>query len=105
MRRKTSNKALALQEQNHKDGGKFIRYEEMAKHLMEWKKDPQTIWLKDAPSQPLPQALMNLDKAYKRFFDKRADHPTFKKRGQRDSFRLCRAASSIDSISCRHLLK
>lgn len=83
-----SNKALALQEQNHKDGGKFIRYEEMAKHLMEWKKDPQTIWLKDAPSQPLQQALMNLDKAYKRFFDKLADHPTFKKRGQRDSFRF-----------------
>ena len=27
------NKALALQEQDYKEGGKFIRYEEMAKHL------------------------------------------------------------------------
>ena len=56
------NKALALQEQNYKDGGKFIRYEEMAKHLIAWKKDPQTCWLKEAPSQALQQALKNLSR-------------------------------------------
>ncbi len=32
--RSVFNKALALQEQNYKDGGKFLRYEEMAKHLI-----------------------------------------------------------------------
>lgn len=36
------NKALALQEQNYKAGGKFIRYEEMARHLIAWKNAPQT---------------------------------------------------------------
>jgi putative transposase len=82
------NKALALQEQNYKDGGKFIRYEEMAKHLIAWKKDPQTGWLKQAPSQALQQALKNLETAYQRFFDKIADHPTFRRRGQHDSFRF-----------------
>lgn len=32
------NKALALQEQHYNNGGRFIRYEEMAKHLVAWKK-------------------------------------------------------------------
>jgi putative transposase len=82
------NKALALQEQNYKDGGKFIRYEAMAKHLIAWKKDPQTDWLKQAPSQALQQALKNLETAYRRFFDKIADRPTVKRRGQHDSFRF-----------------
>jgi putative transposase len=36
------NRALALQEQQHEDGGKFIRYEAMASHLVAWKKDPHT---------------------------------------------------------------
>jgi putative transposase len=82
------NKALALQQQSYKDGGKFIRYQEMARRLIEWKKDPQTGWLKNAPSQALQQALMNLDTAYQRFFDKIAGYPTFRKRGQHDSFRF-----------------
>ena len=82
------NKALALQEQNYKNGGKFIRYEEMARHLIAWKNDPQTSWLKQAPSQALQHALKNLDAAYQRFFDRIADHPTFRKRGKHDSFTI-----------------
>lgn len=75
------NKALLLQQQNSKDGGKFIRYEELARYLVEWKKDPLTRWLQMAPSQALQQSLKNLDMAYQRFFDKIGEHPTFRKRG------------------------
>jgi putative transposase len=60
----------------------------MAKHLIAWKNDPQTNWLKDAPSQSLQHALKDLDTAYQRFFNKLAGRPTYKKRGQHDSMRF-----------------
>jgi len=37
-------------------------------------------WLKDADSQVIQQALMDLDKAYKNFFEGRADYPNFKRK-------------------------
>jgi putative transposase len=81
------NKALALQEENHKTGGKFINYVTMAKYLTVWRNGIETPWLKDAPCGPLQHALMNLEKAYKNFFNKKADLPRFKKKGQYDNFR------------------
>ena len=45
-------------------------------------------WLKDAPSHPLQQAIVDLDKAFKNFFAGRASYPKFRKRGDRDSFRF-----------------
>ncbi|PVU64736.1 transposase, partial [Plesiomonas shigelloides] len=54
---------------------------------VEWKKAPETQWLKESPSQPLQQALKDLERAYKNFFQKRASFPRFKKCGHSDSFR------------------
>jgi len=46
-------------------------------------------WIKDAPSQVLQQKVLDLDKAYKNFFEGRADFPEFKKKGKTvDSFRF-----------------
>ncbi|EKS7788113.1 RNA-guided endonuclease InsQ/TnpB family protein, partial [Edwardsiella ictaluri] len=81
------NKSLALQNENHEAGNKFMPYVKMAAWLVEWKNEPETRWLKEAPSQPLQQALKDLERAYKNFFQKRASFPRFKKRGQNDSFR------------------
>ncbi len=81
------NKALALQKVNHDAGGKFIGHIAMAKHLTAWRNSLGTAWLKDAPVHPLQHALKDLDKTYKNFFEKRADFPRFKRKGQRDSFR------------------
>lgn len=81
------NKSLALQNENHEAGNKFLSYVKMAAWLVEWKKAPETEWLKDSPSQPLQQALKDLERAYKNFFQKRASFPRFKKRGNSDSFR------------------
>ncbi|WP_241170700.1 RNA-guided endonuclease InsQ/TnpB family protein [Escherichia coli] len=61
------NRALALQNENHEAGNKYIPYGKMASWLVEWKKD--------------------LERAYKNFFQKRAAFPRFKKRGQNDAFR------------------
>lgn len=81
------NKALALQKENHEAGNKFIGYVAMAKHLTGWRNGAQTPWLKDAPCHPLQHALKDLEKAYKNFFEKRADFPKFKRKGSSDSFR------------------
>ena len=81
------NRALALQNENHEAGNKYIPYGKMASWLVEWKNATETQWLKDAPSQPLQQLLKDLERAYKNFFRKRAAFPRFKKRGQNDAFR------------------
>ena len=81
------NRALALQNENHEAGNKYIPYGKMASWLVEWKNATETQWLKDAQSQPLQQSLKDLERAYKNFFRKRAAFPRFKKRGQNDAFR------------------
>jgi putative transposase len=80
------NKALALQIENHKSGGKFISHFAMCKWLPGWKKEPDTFWLKDTPSQLFQVVLKDLARAYKNFFDKRADFPIFKKKTGGGSF-------------------
>ncbi len=81
------NRALALQNENHEAGNKYIPYGKMASWLVEWKNATETQWLKDSASQPLQQSLKDLERAYKNFFQKRAAFPRFKKRGQNDAFR------------------
>ncbi|MDO9012744.1 MAG: transposase [Gallionella sp.] len=81
------NKALVLQKENREAGNKFIGYVAMAAKLPIWKREEETEWLKESPSQALQHALKDLERAYKNFFEKRADFPRFKKRGMGDSFR------------------
>ena len=45
-------------------------------------------WYYEVSKYSPQQALRNLDVAFKRFFTKKASRPTFKKKGQRDSFYL-----------------
>jgi len=64
---------------NHEAGEKFINHCATCKWLPVWKKDTDTLWLKEAPSQLYQVVLKDLVCAYKNFFEKRADFPTFKK--------------------------
>ncbi|MCP5160195.1 MAG: IS200/IS605 family element transposase accessory protein TnpB [Hahellaceae bacterium] len=81
------NKALALQQAHYAEGKKKLSYADLCKHLTEWRKNSETQWLSETHSQPLQQTLKDLERAYKNFFEKRADFPRFKKKGQSDSFR------------------
>lgn len=54
------NRALALQNENHEAGNKYVSYTKMASWLIEWKSHPDTQWLKDTPSLPLQQSLKRL---------------------------------------------
>ena len=81
------NKALALQKENHEAGNRFIGYVAMAAKLPIWKREAETAWLKETPSQALQHALKDLEKAFKGFFAKRTGFPRFKKKGSGVSFR------------------
>jgi putative transposase len=81
------NKALALQKENHAAGNKFISYVAMAKYLTAWRNSSETPWLSDTPCSSSQQALIDLDTAFKNFFEKRAGFPKFKRKGMGDAFR------------------
>ena len=81
------NKALALQKARHAQGDKKLGYAALCKHLTQWRNDPQTAWLAQAPVHPLQQSLKDLERAYANFFAQRAAFPRFKKKGQGDRFR------------------
>ena len=93
------NKALAMQQERHKAGEKKLGYASLCKSLTEWKAQAETLWLSETPSQPLQQSLKNLERAYKNFFEKRANLPVFKKKGQSDRFRYRRASKSTKATA------
>src|SRR3990167_495410 len=95
------NKALNLQKVRHEKGEKKLNYAGLCKLLTEWRNHPETMWLRDAPSQALQQSLKDLERAYTNFFAKRASFPRFKCRGARDAFRLpqgCKLDQANDRI-------
>lgn len=81
------NKALDVEIARHEAGEKRLGYFGLSKLLTGWRHSDATPWLKDAPSQPLQQALKDLERAYVNFFAQRAGFPRFKKKGRHDSFR------------------
>jgi putative transposase len=82
------NKALDWQIKSYaKDKSTPMRYADWANMLPKWKREDQYSWLKKVPSQILQQALKDLEKSYKNFFNKTADFPKFKNRSNKASFR------------------
>jgi putative transposase len=80
------NKALAINTQRYEKKEKRLGYAELCALLPGWKREHQ--FLSEVPAQALQQALKNLERAYSNFFQKRANFPKFKKKGQRASFRI-----------------
>ena len=80
------NHYRATREGYYQDTGTGLTYNDCATDLSERLKIDHP-WLKDADSQAIQQALMDLDKAYKNFFEGRADYPKFKKKHGKQSIR------------------
>jgi len=80
------NKALALNLERYQKKEKRLGYAGLCALLPNWKMEHE--FLSDVPAQALQQSLKNLERAYTNFFRKRADFPKFKKKGQRESFRI-----------------
>ena len=80
------NKALALNVERYDKKEKGLGYAGLYALLPNWKMEQE--FLANVPAHALQQALKNLERAYTNFFQKRADVPKFKKKGQRESFRI-----------------
>ena len=87
-RRFVFNRGLEASIEYYAQNEKSLGYHKLAGELVALKKVPEMVWLKEAPSQILQQALMDLQAAYKNFFEKRAKFPTFKKKGTSSGFRF-----------------
>ena len=80
------NWTLARQEENYKNGGKFISDNDLRKELTRLKKI-ELNWLNEVSNNVAKQAVKDGCEAYKKFFKKLADKPRFKsKRKSKPSF-------------------
>lgn len=79
-RRFVWNWALARKQETYTATGKSVTYNTLAAELVTLKRESSTAFLKDCHSQVLQQVLMDLEAAYKSFFEKRSRLPRFKSR-------------------------
>jgi putative transposase len=80
------NKAPALNVQRYEKKETPLGYAGLCALLPNWKREHE--FLSNVPAQTSQQALKNLERAYTNFFQKPADFPKFKKKGQRENFRF-----------------
>jgi putative transposase len=85
--RYVANRGLALQQEFYELTGVHAGYADLCAVVTGWKQDPETAWLNAMPSQALQQSLKDLESGWKRYFDGLAARPSFRKKGDRDSFR------------------
>ena len=74
------NWVLAKQEENYKNGGKFISDGTLRKEVTKLKQIEEYAWLYDVSNNIKKQAIKDACEAYKKFFKKKADKPRFKSR-------------------------
>src|ERR1051325_10246096 len=97
-RRFVWNWALARKQAVYKETCKTIGYNALASELVALKKQPETAFLKECHSQVLQQTLMDLEKAFVSFFEKRSRFPRFKsKKRTSNAFRIPQNVSVVDS--------
>ena len=73
------NWTLSKQEENYKNGGKFISDGILRKELTKLKKN-ELNWLNEVSNNVAKQAIKDACNAYKRFFNRLSDKPRFKSR-------------------------
>ena len=81
------NHFLQIRQENYQETRKGLSYNQTAVQLTRLKQDPDLEWLKAADSQVLQQKLMDLERAYKNFFEKRGSYPRYKSRRRKQAIR------------------
>ena len=71
------NWAIALEEENYKNGNKFISGYNLNKQFTEFKKQKGNEWLNEISGRALKVAILNASQSYENFFKKNAKHPKF----------------------------
>jgi putative transposase len=81
------NYTLSKQQQNYKNGGKFISDGDIRKEITQLKKTDAYEWLNDVSANVPKQAVKDCCEAFKKFFKGKAKYPKFKsKKKSRPSF-------------------
>ena len=89
------NKGLAMRNEAYENGNK-IGYAQTSAMLTELKKCEDFAFLKTVDSIALQQSLRDLDRGFVNFFQKRAAHPTFKRKHNRhQSYRTINQGNNI----------
>src|SRR5215212_8472834 len=88
-RRFVYNWALSRRKDHYAEHGKGISARELSSELTALKSQPETLWLKEAHSQMLQQALKDVDRAFRNFFEKRSRFPRLRsKKAGHFTFRI-----------------
>ncbi len=72
------NWAIAREEENYKQGNKFLSDNELRKEFTQLKKQPKYQWLNQISNNVTKQAIKDACNAYKSFFKGQCKHPKFK---------------------------
>lgn len=72
------NWTIGRQQENYKNGGKFIYDNELRKEFTQLKKTPEYQWLNTVSNNVPKQAIKDACNTYKRFFKGQCKHPKFK---------------------------
>lgn len=81
------NHMLAMQQKRYENGEKYLSTFSMNKELTALKKQDGYRWMCEYSNKSLQKTCHNLDRAYQRFFKKKAKHPKFKsKKSSKQSF-------------------
>ncbi len=91
------NFALNLCNQTYKETGKGLNRSALNAHLPNLKKEEETKWLAECYSQVLQSVTLNLTKAFKNFFEKRAKYPRFKSYHGKQSCQYPQSVKIIDN--------
>ncbi len=81
-RRFVCNWALARRNKFYKAEGKTLPAAQLSRELTQLKQQEDRLWLQEADSQLLQQALKDVDKAFQNFFARRGKFPKFKSRSR-----------------------
>jgi len=72
------NWALNIENENYKNGGKFLSGYDLAKLFTQFKKQEGNEWLKEIPACTTKIAIFNCAESFNRFFKKLSKYPKFK---------------------------
>ncbi len=90
------NFALNLCNETYKETGKGVSQIALNKELPKLKKAEETAWLAECHSQVLQSTTLNLTKAFKNFFEKRAKYPCFKSYKRMQSIQFPQSVKIVD---------
>ena len=82
------NTALEIRTGAYRTCGLCLTSNDLSRWLTQWKRTAGHAWLAEVPTTALTQCLRDQDRAFRRFFAKRARYPRFKAKSGRQSLRF-----------------